>query len=139
MPAFHARYAAVPMKLPSYPDLRLVYVNRDSAKVGVTVSGSTLTVPGYLFTGSAVHAELVDKIDKLAAILPPGAVASAAIAAPPGAAWACDHARAAGAPNDHGDHVECAATRDGPAMTVTITNASSSVARVEEVVLKRAP
>jgi len=131
MPAFHARYAAVPVKLPSYPDLRLVYVNRDSARVGVTVSDTTVTIPGYLFIGDGVRAEPTDA-GTLAAIVPPGRQASASFDAPDGD-WRLDHL------SPPRDGVDAGAARSGATLTVTLRNRGAADVSVVQAVLKRVP
>jgi hypothetical protein len=60
MPEFHERYVPVRVTVPRIEPGAIVYVNKESSKpgIGISRSGSQITVPGFLLTGQDTVAAL---------------------------------------------------------------------------------
>lgn len=84
---FHERYIPIPVlgKVPyEYP--AILWVNKESPKIGVQRADATIRIPGFLFRGQGVTAQL-NQAGALIASLPPGASAALTVKTTPGAVW----------------------------------------------------
>jgi arabinofuranosyltransferase len=130
MEAFHARYVPVPVRTPPYEEVPTVYFDRYSGRIGITVSQTTIAIPGFLLTGPGTVAQLTPG-NNLAAAVPGGRSATIAFTPEPADGWVVDHVRVPTAV------VTAGMMREDGTLTVTVQNPSSSPAVIEEIVLKR--
>jgi hypothetical protein len=73
MPEFHRRFARVHLQTGGHASPAIAYFNKHSEKVGIGIvsSGSTVTIPGFLFTGASTLAYL-NGANRLVTQLRPG-------------------------------------------------------------------
>jgi arabinofuranosyltransferase len=132
-PEFHARYVPVTLRAPAAEFPPVIYVNRDSATVGVgiTKSQSSMAVPGFLFTGTDVAARL-DRAKRLVAIIPQhGSAAVTFESASPIGDWTVN-VRASPSQG-----IAAALRQSGRSVSVTVSSTNPEPVEIEQVELKR--
>jgi hypothetical protein len=132
-PEFHRRYIPVSVRTPDVEPAPIMYVNKESRKVGIGIarSESSITVPGHLFTGPDILAHLNRSKRLVAAITGerPASVRFESIE--PVADWVV-HVRTSSP-----DEITTALQQTGAVVSVSVRSRSAAPVDVEEVQLKR--
>jgi hypothetical protein len=135
MPEFHRSYVPVTFAVGSLEPPPIVYVRKDSSKVGLGIvrADGTITIPALLLTGPGVTTT-IDDAGNTRTVLPPGGSASLTIEdLAPTLRWTLELHSPAGA------DVDTDVTIEGTAATVNVGSRGSAPVRVDAIVLRGEP
>ena len=113
LPEFKARYLPVTVRTEPSKHRAVLFIDRNSSRIGIRRSASSITIPGFLFTGPDVVASL-GKSGKLMTILSKGQTAQVALEVDPAVRWSID-ASASGLSG-----VNAVVQQEGAVVTLTV-------------------